>query len=64
MTDTPPSITYDPQRGAITPTPDTCPICAAVVRQCYDVHMVLAHPETRPQPARPLDDSKKKRKRR
>jgi len=34
--------------------PDTCEICNQYVGPAYDVHMVLAHPETRVQPERPL----------
>lgn len=45
--------------------PDTCEVCGQHVGQCYDVHMVLAHPETRPKPEwvnEPKKKSGKKKK--
>lgn len=36
--------------GARVPVPDVCEICDEYVRETYDVHMVLVHPETRPKP--------------
>lgn len=42
------TVTYDPKRGALVEIPTVCPLCASNVGNSFDVHMVLAHPETRP----------------
>jgi hypothetical protein len=43
-------VTFDPKRGALVDLPTVCPLCASHVGPSYDVHMVMAHPETRPRP--------------
>lgn len=48
--------------GASTNVPSVCEVCGQQVNQCYDVHMVLQHPETRPKPQRPDEDSTKRKK--
>ena len=41
-------VTFDPKRGALVDLPTVCPLCASYVGNAYDVHMVMAHPDTRP----------------
>lgn len=55
-------VTFDPKRGAIVALPTECPICHAGVGQSYDVHMVMAHPETRPSYRPHLDNETKPKK--
>jgi hypothetical protein len=56
-------VTFHPYQGAIVDMPTVCPLCASGVGPSYDIHMVLAHPETRPQPPRTTDKAPKKKKR-
>ena len=42
--------------------PDMCELCGSYTGQAYDVHMVLAHPETRKKPDREIEAEKPKKK--
>jgi hypothetical protein len=42
--------------------PEVCDICGSYAGQAYDVHMVLAHPETRIKPEREIESEKPKKK--
>ena len=42
------TVTYDPKKGALVDLPTECPLCRVWVGPSYDVHMIMAHPETRP----------------
>lgn len=57
-------VVFDPKKGAIVDLPTVCPLCRVWIGPSYDVHMVMAHPETREQPVRPLDEKPKKGKKR
>lgn len=59
MTDREFPVTFDPKRGALVDLPTVCPLCASHIGPSYDVHMVMAHPETRPRPDW-VDTGKKK----